>query len=159
MTTESAEHKIDRADWPSGPWDNEPDREEWRAHGFPCLIVRNNVGGLCGYVGLPPGHPHHGVTCGDVPAEVHGGLTFSDKCHGPICHVPQAGESDEVWWLGFDCVHLGDAYPSARTGRMNPFLALGAIWERDPGSETYKTIEYVRAETEKLAAQMAEAAK
>ena len=45
------------------------------------------------------------------------------------------------WWLGFDCVHLGDAHPSGRSVRF--------------GNETYKTMAYVRAQTERLAEQMA----
>src|SRR5215510_304522 len=28
-----------------------------------------------------------------------------------ICHTPSPGEPDNVWWLGFDCCHLGDLYP------------------------------------------------
>lgn len=140
MTTE-AEHKVDRSGWPPGPWDSEPDREEWRSHGMPCLVVRNDLGGLCGYVGVPPGHPHHGKGYDDVPADVHGGLTYSEKCAGHICHVAQPGEPDDVWWLGFDCVHLGDARPSGHSVRL--------------GNETYKTMAYVRAQTERLAEQMA----
>jgi hypothetical protein len=38
-------------------WDNEPDRVEFESLGLPCLIVRNPFGALCGYVGVPEGHP------------------------------------------------------------------------------------------------------
>ena len=109
---------VDRSRWPSGPWDQEPDRVEWRHAGFPCLIVRSrNTGALCGYVGLPPDHPHHGAPYDEVPVDVHGGLTYSDACRGGICHVPQAGEPADVWWLGFDCAHAWDTLPPhARVG-------------------------------------------
>lgn len=44
------------------PWDNEPNRKEWEAHGLKCVIVRQDRSGhLCGYVGLPKSHPLHGV--------------------------------------------------------------------------------------------------
>lgn len=126
-------HKIDRTTWPKGQWDNEADRYEWRdkATGLPCLIVRNRSGALCGYVGVSPSHPWHGVDyagCAlETPCEegrycehsvggpVHGGLTYSGKCDGPICHTPKPGESDDVWWFGFDCAHGGDLVPALVT--------------------------------------------
>ena len=50
-----------RKTWPRGPWDAEPNRVEWRAHGLACLIVRSDgTGSLCGYVAVPPGHPAYG---------------------------------------------------------------------------------------------------
>jgi hypothetical protein len=74
---------------------------------------------------------------------VHGGLTYADRCQGAICHVPQPGESDDVWWLGFDCNHSGDlSMYDVAEGRF-----IG-IW-----NESYKTAEYARAETLKLANQ------
>lgn len=40
---------MKREDWPEGPWTNEPDRKEWKAHGLDCLITRNPLmGNLCG---------------------------------------------------------------------------------------------------------------
>lgn len=41
---------------------------------------------------------HRGLPC----LAVHGGLTYSDRCHDDICHVPAPGEPDDVWWFGFD---------------------------------------------------------
>lgn len=149
------DHKIDRTGWPAGPWDGEPDREEWRHRGMPCLIVRNGLGALCGYVGVPPGHPWHGKGYDDVDAHAHGGLTFSGPCHpdSPICHVPQAGEPDDVWWQGFDCCHLGD-----RTPEMEKMLAL-PNWPQHRGfHETYRDVGYVRACVEQLADQAVAAA-
>src|SRR5437868_461399 len=113
--TEKPEKSIFRRDAekigrsiPPGPWDNEPDRLEWRHAGLPCLMNRNRSGVWCGYVAVPPGHPFHGASYDDertydLPS--HGGLTFSSTCSGEICHVPQPGEPDDVWWFGFDCNH------------------------------------------------------
>ena len=56
---------IDTAAWGDGPWATEPDKIQWpdEETGYPCLIVRNGqVGGfLCGYVGVPKGHPAYGL--------------------------------------------------------------------------------------------------
>jgi hypothetical protein len=112
MTEELLSDPVDRSGWPPGPWDQEPDRVEWRHAALPCLIVRSRTtGALCGYVGLPPGHPHHGAAYEDVDVFVHGGLTYSNACAGGICHLPQPGEPADVWWLGFDCAHADDLMP------------------------------------------------
>jgi len=49
----------DKTEWPRGVWDDEPDKIQWtdEATGRPCLIVRNQLGGLCGYVGIDKTHP------------------------------------------------------------------------------------------------------
>lgn len=144
MDQEPAAHRVDRTGWRDGPWSSEPDRVEWRAHGLACLIVRNDSGALCGYVGVPPGHPWHGRDyCDDEldGVEVHGGLTYASPCSGPICHVARAGEPADVWWLGFDCIHAGDYAPGLHR------------WKADGPPPP----EWVRAEVERLALQCARA--
>jgi hypothetical protein len=157
--TENIEHKVDRTGWPRGAWDGEPDRVEWRAHGFPCLIVRNRSGALCGYVGLPPGHALHGRDYSDDLArglEAHGGLTYAAACAGHICHVPQPGEPDAVWWLGFDCSHSWDIAPGTiKFWRDRGYPDVCS----DTFSASYKPVHYVTAEVEHLASQLAEVAK
>jgi hypothetical protein len=138
-----------------GAWDDEPDKAQWidGATGLDCLIVRSRVtGALCGYVGVPPGHPWHGVGCDDVvPADVHGGLTFAGSCQegaedGPgICHVPAPGRPADVWWLGFDCAHCDDEMPTLDAS-LPTALRLGG---------TYRVFDYVRQEVADLAAQLA----
>lgn len=152
-------------DWGPGPWENEPKRVEWRHAGLPCLVRRGMA--WCGYVGVPPGHPLHGVGYGQCPVEcahfteysyctehepdylidVHGGLTYAAPCDGDeadgICHVPAPGEPEDVWWFGFDCAHYDDLVPGySGVGVLNP----GAV---------YRDIAYVQAETERLADQLA----
>lgn len=57
---------VPKAEWAPGPWHDEPDRLEWRApSGLPALIVRGPMGALCGYAGVPPGHPLYGRKYGD----------------------------------------------------------------------------------------------
>lgn len=144
---------LDKSQWPRGKWDGEPDKAQWidTATSLDCLAVRQpHSGHWCGYVGVPPGHPLFGSGYDIEPhPDVHGGLTFAAKCqedreHG-ICHIPEPGRPEHVWWFGFDCAHLGDISPVHDTHR------------RSYGShtDTYKTLEYVKRECTKLAEQLA----
>lgn len=142
-----------------GPWSNEPDRVEFRHAGLPCLIVRGPMGNLCGYAAVPPGHPWHGKGYDerDVDVEVHGGLTFADKCHegGHICHVPKHGEPDDVWWFGFACGHAGDLVPRIEaTLRLLP----GPPWDYQGLGLVYRDVTYVKEEVTRLAEQLQRAA-
>jgi hypothetical protein len=147
------EHRdlYDKARWLRGPWDDEPDKLQWpdAATGLPCLIVRSPLGHLCGYVGVDPGHPWHGVDYDAIepsPA-VHGGLTYSARCQGgiepAICHEV-AGDRDDVWWFGFDCAHWRDLT-----------LISDNAGARFPQGGIYRDLAYVRAECARLAAQAA----
>lgn len=144
MTIAAIVHEVDRAGWPPGPWDEEPDRVEWRHRDVPCLIVRNYSGALCGYAAVTPEHPDHGKDYSDIDEhiDVHGGLTYSGACRGAICHVPQLGEPDLVWWFGFDCAHVWDIRPACGFD--------GAV-VRDA---SYRGVEYVRVQVERLAEQL-----
>jgi hypothetical protein len=171
---------VDKSEWGDGPWQAEPDKVQWidEATGLDCLIVRGPAGAWCGYVGLPPGHPWHGVDYGqctlgeqcpnagdEYPScyehepqgltEVHGGLTFAAYCqegaeeHG-VCHIPAEGRPDRVWWLGFDCAHSGDLCP-----KYDKYFKDRGIGH-EPGYETYRDRDYVRREVTALAAQLSE---
>lgn len=148
---------VDKTGWGDGPWQHEPDKISWtdQATGLPCLIVRNRLGSLCGYAGVTPDHPWHGLRY-DVDAalgviDVHGGLTYSEACdtNAPedtgICHTPDPEQPDHVWWFGFDTAHSGDLTPS-----MNQYT-----WRIPNGNEVYRDITYVEADVTQLAAQLA----
>jgi len=137
---------------PPGPWTNEPDRLQWvdKTTELDCLIVRGPFGALCGYVGVPNHHHGYGRFYDDIRIlgwldidypDVHGGLTYSNPCQGNICHIPEPGRPDDVWWFGFDCSHYMDKIP-------DPMLDFGDL-------NTYRDITYVRAECANLAAQLA----
>lgn len=143
---------VDRTGWGAGPWDGEPDRIEWEHAGRPCLILRaSTTGALCGYAAVDPGHPLHGVSYWDTYdlieyPDVHGGLTYSDACDGGrICHIPQPGKPDEVWWFGFDCGHHMDISPAVIC--RHPEIKVGD----GTYGETYKPVAYVQAEVNRLA--------
>lgn len=137
---------TDKSMWGPGPWQDEPNRVDFEAHGFPCLLHRSPTsGGWCGYVAVPPGHCAYKKGYDDVDVDVHGGLTYADTCNEHICHVPKPGEPDDVWWLGFDCGHAWDLMPAFHV-RFPAFHQLGVV---------YRTIDYARQATERLAAQLA----
>lgn len=64
-----------------------------------------------------------------------------------ICHAPAPGESDNVWWFGFDCAHAGDLSPAYDKGHA--FRS----------ESTYRDIQYVRDEVTSLAQQLGSVAK
>lgn len=141
---------IDRTGWRSGAWDKEPDKVQWQDEktGLPCLAVRHpSFGNWCGYVGISEDHPDYRKSYELVDdIEVHYGLTFSDSCrHGEeestgICHIPSPGESDSVWWLGFDCGHCYDDAPGLYSDKL-------------PRSK-YRTLAYVKDQCASLADQL-----
>jgi hypothetical protein len=154
---------FDKSSWGPGPWQGEPDKLSWTdpGSGLPCLIVRNRLGALCGYVGVAPEHPWHGIPYNhrlgdDEPQEiisVHGGLTFSDGCDDDgdeataICHIAEPGQPDHVWWFGFDCSHGFDFVPG--------LLAREAAMGMPPDDRgTYRDVEYVKTQIESLALQL-----
>jgi hypothetical protein len=152
---------IDKSAWGDGPWQAEPDKVQWRdeATGLPCLAKRGNphFGNWCGYVGVPEAHPLF-KTDGEGLV-VHGGITFTGTCDdGPeaetICHIPEPGEPDHVWWFGFDCGHFRDFMPGLRA------IEIGRGYEPLPEPDViYKDLGYVVRECEDLARQLIEAVK
>lgn len=164
----------DKTGWGAGPWQTEPDKLQWTdaATGLPCLIVRNRAGALCGYVGVSEDHPWFKVDYGDHIGEpctdeycyehrpdaivnVHGGLTYSALCQEGrpegegICHIPDHGQPDRVWWFGFDCNHAFDIAP----GSLARDRERG--WPSLPShGDEYRTVAYVQAECAGLASQL-----
>ena len=123
-------------------WETEGDFEEWTHGRARCVIRRNHIiGNLCGYIGVPDGHPLYGVRTGEdeFPHSVnppHGGWTYSSHEQDPVTYYP-----DSLWWFGFDCAHAYDYLPVHADHGIPP--------RRD--GTTYKTLEYVRSELIALA--------
>lgn len=139
-----------------------PIKKDWTTEsGLRAVIVMNSLGFHCGYVGVPPGHPLHGVeysqstpALGDSPESVfdaHGGITFAGDGKGeyPV--------KSDLWWFGYDCGHLWDAPCPEHIEKMqqeypdSPFM-----WERAEG--VFRDVDYCVAECESLARQIADAA-
>lgn len=98
------ELKLDRAAWPAGPWDLEPDRAEFEHAGLPCLLVRNATGAWCGYAAVLPGHPFHGREYGECAA--------SPQCEGEE-YSPKhyfEGQARQYWHCDHRPDHILDAH-------------------------------------------------
>jgi hypothetical protein len=155
MSEPALTETIDKSTWPAGPWMEEPDREQWQHAGYACLVHRGPPGVWCGYVGVDAAHPFYGKPYDECDVDVHGGLTYASKCDGSICHVPEAGMPEDVWWLGFDCGHAGDLSPRmlALELEMPELRKFAKLTMRE---DTYRDLAYVKAETEALARQLRE---
>lgn len=133
------------------PWETEPNSLDWEHAGLRCAIRRHPEGlHLCGYVGVPAGHPLFGVGYYDsTPAlggrnpnrviNVHRGLTYAQD------RLPDGGGAG-LWWFGFDCGHLLTDYIPGYATMGPPFLQ---------DELAYKDMTFVRRETEQLAEQLA----
>lgn len=142
-----------------GPWALEPDKAQWidEETGLQCLMVRNGLGSLCGYVGIPQGHSAHGKDYDNVEITIHGGLTYSQESQESgdpalgVCHVSSSDQAESLWWLGFDCAHAGDVSPR----HDNEMRMLTEIFERSRGGDQYRDAEYVVQQVTSLARQLA----
>ena len=144
---------------PDPEWKPDPPVAKWTAHGLTCSVRENGMGYLCGYVAVPKDHPWHGKGYGQCTeaepcdesycdhriehiVDVHGGVTFAGAMY------------DDIWWIGFDCAHLGDAPSPEQRARDARERGLGGAYH--PGDH-YWTVGEVRAETERMAEQVAAA--
>jgi hypothetical protein len=114
---------MDKTLWGAGPWQMEPDQLEFEYKGFKCELKRNHVGCWCGYVGIPKDNPiladiddindedYMNMDYDNIPLDVHGGLTYGKLV-------------EDLYWVGFDCAHLGDYWPKSLEdrARMNEVL-------------------------------------
>lgn len=96
---------IDRTDWLSGEWDDEPDKEVWvdSTTGYQCDVGRAQRGYLSGTVFVEKGHPLYGQSIESVPRRDD----LTDR------EVTVAFQHGELWGFGFDCGHIGETQPGA----------------------------------------------
>lgn len=126
-------------------WEDEPSLVIWHktlSLDYICMAKRHpSMGFLCGYVGVPPGHPAYGQGYSEealYDIHVHGGLTYADESRWEeLDTLP-----DDWWWLGFDCGHGGDIIPKM------PYTAVSFA------GDTYRNISYVIEQCESLAEQL-----
>lgn len=140
----------------SGPWDFEPDLLEWRYRQerydgqkpveLDCLVVRGPVGALCGYVGVPSGHPAFGFRERELQdhLQAYDLLSYASLAE-PIEHgISRKSKPlfERTWWIGFDCAHAQDFSPGMDNGCMS--------------MSNYRGIGFARHFTEQLAVQLAD---
>ena len=129
------------------PWEDEPDRAEWvHENGLKCRITRNPITGtLCGYVGVPKGHRHHGQTYDDLNDDAGGSTAYGLDIHGGLTYSEKG--DDGYWYFGFDTAHSDDFSPKIVEHLIEAGRKDFAFYQ----SCDYKTWEYVNRETEFLA--------
>jgi hypothetical protein len=92
-----------------------------------CVIRRNGVGALCGYVLINEDNKFFGLDYDEISYRIdftpHGGLAFSDEFEGG-------------WLVGFDCAHAGDFCPNL---------------PQNYGGGTYRDLNFVKSECKNLA--------
>jgi hypothetical protein len=105
--------------------------------GFLYNIKHNGNGYRCGYIRIPPSHPWHNKDYNDIPADVHGGLTYTNV------------DAEGNYWIGFDCAHLYDLQDKS--------LPYKYPYTREEPMGTIKTLEYVRQQCHNLCEQATKA--
>jgi hypothetical protein len=95
-----------------GEWLKEPDKVDFTYRDYECIVLRTCMkepyaekfhmfgGFLCGCVKIPNNHVFYCKPYDDISVDCHYGLTFGKK------------DSQENYWIGFDCAHSGDYTPS-----------------------------------------------
>lgn len=123
------ECKAKKASWPRGEWDNEPDYVEFKSSNRVCYLVRNSsTGSWCGYVSVPDSH---WLFEKNKKEEYY--IECNLEVHGGVTWARDG-------LIGFDAAHHGDLMPA-----MSGLPSSGGV---------YRNLEYVKAETVKLAKQI-----
>lgn len=173
----------DRTLWGEGPWLEEPDLVRWTdpASGLACCVARNDeLGHLCGYCRVPPGHPYWGLDTGaldsliyveatdEMLVSVHGGITYAKRGSGDAEHEGQSLQSgqpiedEDGWWIGFDAAHAGDLSPGMVAILADSYRKFGeggsgllrSNIERIRMGQVYRDLGYVMDQTIHLAHQL-----
>jgi len=138
-----------------GRWDDEPSLLDFTYREYACRITRHMLGALNGYVAIDVDHAFHAVDYFDVNVSVHGGVTYAsyelpltaitDVLNNKEIYIksPYLNVSKRAWWVGFDCAHAGDIIPKMSRGIQDIM-------------DTYKDIEFVKAELKQLVDQLIE---
>jgi hypothetical protein len=147
---------IDKSTWADGPWKDEPDEVRFRHYGYECYLIRHPaMGAWWCQVAIPPSDPLFAEIPRDrrpgIPAALSLAL-YVAVAHGGLVALPGVVTEDgeEVWVVGFDCAHCFDLCPGPAALPKSPIGQLLGF----PRLETYRTLEYARQQTEKLAEQL-----
>lgn len=162
------------------PFFNEPDYFKSCAYGLPFIMKRNHAKAWCGYVGVPVGHPHYGLSYSDRVSVIDR-TAIQLKQQSPISILIEAAQEDDqkvsidilydcpggitwakdhaageykdgYWYFGFDCHHYNDLGP------RDIILASQGAGYPSEGRE-YRTFEFVRRACFSLADQLTDFAK
>lgn len=130
--------------FPPGIWMSEPDFCLWESYGLLCLAIRDmSLGMWRGFVQLTEGHLVYGKDFKYLLDEdlithidVHGGLSTIGKLPNKYKEYNQ-----DSWWIGFECTQGEDYLPLI-------------TYDETHNEQTYKTLHFVRRETNYLAKEL-----
>jgi hypothetical protein len=90
---------LDKAAWGEGPWQAEPDKRQWLdpVSGFACVILRQELGHLCGYVGVPPEHAAYGINYNGITQAEYEAQSKAFREHTRAW--AKAGHPDLMKWV------------------------------------------------------------
>ena len=149
--------------------------KEWiTAAGFKATVVLSD-GHRCGYVGVPEGHPLHGVSYNEHTPNVrpvgaaepfgkrgilslltadmeHQRLDIIFDVHGSLTFSNTRKDGGALWWFGFDCAHSDDL-PSPEWIAKQSAVMKGLYSHRDG---EHRSLDYCVQECESLAQQIVE---
>lgn len=155
---------IDRTQFEKGPWDNEEiDVQFWISNDNRiCSLNRSNFGSLRGYVGineyfeikiiqqysnfeLSNYYIHGGITFCDYNSNIDVFLYLGVQLSGYQKTFEKYLEPQKpIFWIGFDCLHSSDISP------------LDIFNKNKNKNCTYKDINFVTKEAEKLSYKISE---
>lgn len=160
-TKDMIEFEIMKEQWGNGPWNQEPDEEEFEYKGYNCLLRRSPWGVWCGYIHIKlPSKIYKGEEEDSYDFDVHGGITLA-----------QTWETNDgkILSLGFDCGHFSDKKPIDILSYTDfiikniddAFIKKKLLDNNSKIKEmyenrTYRTIDFARNECKKLVDQIIE---
>jgi len=142
---------FDKKHFPPGKWLSEPDLCSWEQYNLPCLALRDMSMGIWkGFVGLAEGHPFYNHTMDELIKNadlmeiffaVYGGLSGAGRLAAKYKEF-----SKNYWWLGIETSHGSDLMPLLKM-EMNDNPEMAKLLS----GQTYKDLQFIRRETNKLA--------
>lgn len=159
--------------------------KDWTtAAGFRAVVIMGDMGHRCGYVGIPVGHPLHGigysteterlaelpegesigkrgiipVLCAAAEGRIPRSPEMTFDVHGGLTYADNRADypvTSDLWWFGYDCGHSGDARSPEYLQRMrDKYPDKPYMWREYEG--VHRDLDYCVAECESLARQITE---
>jgi hypothetical protein len=117
--------------------------------GYRCIVVGQDLGFRCGYVGLPKGHKFYGSDYDKLELNVHSGITYSDG--GTDSDYPVISD---LWWLGFDCGHCCDGIDVQLVRQLAPKQFIQSRLYSIDQTLQVRTKEYVESQLRSMVEQI-----
>ncbi len=140
---------YNKQNFPPGKWLNEPDLVYWE-HKLPCLAIRDmGMGCWKGFVAVDGYHPYCNVAIDalikipnvmEIFFSVHGGLSGAGRLPAKYKEFAK-----NLWWIGIETSHGGDLQPLLKLEGTEADVA------KMTSNQTYKDLQFIRRETNKLA--------